>query len=63
MKRLCEGRVALVTGAGRGVGRAYALMLAKHGAKLIVNDLGSAANGTETADSLANRETSVSVLQ
>ena len=44
-ERLCEGRVCIVTGAGRGIGREYALMLAKHGAKVVVNDLGGARDG------------------
>jgi NAD(P)-dependent dehydrogenase (short-subunit alcohol dehydrogenase family) len=44
--RLCEGRVCIVTGAGRGIGREYALMLAHHGAKVVVNDLGGARDGT-----------------
>ena len=46
MARLCEGRVVIVTGAGRGIGREYAIMLAAHGAKVVVNDLGGARDGT-----------------
>jgi NAD(P)-dependent dehydrogenase (short-subunit alcohol dehydrogenase family) len=46
MTRLCEGRVAIVTGGARGIGREYCLMLAAHGAKVVVNDLGGAADGT-----------------
>jgi NAD(P)-dependent dehydrogenase (short-subunit alcohol dehydrogenase family) len=46
MEKLCEGRVAIVTGAARGIGREYALMLAAHGAKVVVNDLGGARDGT-----------------
>jgi NAD(P)-dependent dehydrogenase (short-subunit alcohol dehydrogenase family) len=44
--RLCEGRVCVVTGAGRGLGREYALSLAEHGAKVVVNDLGGDRDGT-----------------
>jgi NAD(P)-dependent dehydrogenase (short-subunit alcohol dehydrogenase family) len=42
-----DGRVAVITGAGRGLGRAYALLLASRGCKVVVNDNGSAARGGE----------------
>ncbi len=53
MTRLCEGRVAIVTGAGRGIGREHALMLSEHGAKVVVNDLGGSRDGTGTDSSPA----------
>lgn len=40
-----DGRVAVVTGAGGGLGKAYALLLGSRGAKVVVNDLGSARDG------------------
>ncbi len=45
MTRWLEGKVAIITGAGRGLGRAEALLFAAHGARVVVNDLGCARDG------------------
>ena len=49
------GRVAIVTGSGAGLGRCYALELAKRGAKVVINDLGGTRDGSGSSDAAANK--------
>lgn len=52
---LLEGKVAIVTGAGGGIGRGEALLLAKEGAKVVVNDLGGARDGSGSSQTASER--------
>ncbi len=50
---ICEGRVVIITGAGRGIGRGHALEFARQGAKVVVNDLGMERDGSGNAEPVA----------
>src|ERR1700753_821199 len=51
----CDGQVAIVTGAGNGLGRSYALELARRGARVVVNDLGGRHDGIGNEAAVAQK--------
>ena len=52
-KKRLAGKVAIITGSGRGIGRCEALLMAQQGAKIVVSDIGTDTDGTRTAGKVA----------
>lgn len=55
MSKMLEERVAVITGAGNGIGRAHAISMARHGAKIVVNDIGTSTDGIGTSKGPADK--------